>query len=1160
MIRTLSKKFLLASVLALFTLILTLFSAPGAWAQQTNRTTATATTNYASLVNPFIATGASSASPSGWGDGDTFPGADSPFGMVQWSPDTVNTPSGGYDTNDNRIKGFSLTHLSGAGCSVFGDVPFMPYVGAVTNSPSSNASQYVSTFSHANETAYAGYYSVALNNGVTTQLTTTQRSGAGSFTYPAGQTASLLVNTSGSANGVSAAQTTVSGNTITGSATSGGFCGAGDRYTIYFWAQFSQSFATTGTWSGSTVTAGGTSVSGTSSGVYVTFNTSSSTVITVRVGISFVSAANAQANVNQEDPSGTAFSTVLAQSTQTWNNYLGEIQATGGTSAQTEIFYTAMYHALLQPNVFSDDNGQYVGFDNQVHTVASGHAQYANFSGWDIYRSEAQLLAFLAPTQASDIAQSMVNDYSQSGQLPKWSLNNAETYVMVGDPADAILADIYAFGGTGFDTTTALTAMVKEATTTNNIRPGLNYLESLGYLPENGTYGCCNYYGSASSTLEYNSADFALGAFAQALGNTGDYQEFVNRAQDWQNLLNTSDKYLEPRNVNGSFAYSPYDPTSGNGWVEGDGAQYNWLVPFNLAGLFQAEGGNSSIVTRLNTFFSQLNGGPNSSNAFLGNEPTLETPWEYDYAGAPYQTQNVVRQVENTLYTTAPGGLAGNDDLGEMSSWYVWAAMGMYPETPGLANMALTSPLFPSITVNRPSGQTITISAPGASATTFYVQSLSVNGTASSNDWLPPSFIANGGTLTYTLSTTANTSWGAAATNEPPSYGSVGAFSTGFESGQPQPTWTDTVDSSGQPAGGSSNIGGICCSLTGPEAGVRTGETAHTGSAALMYSGLDNSATSSYAYMEIFDLTGQNITVTPSTVLTYWIYPQSSATSNLVSGNNSSCVAVDLIFSDNTNLRDSGATDQNGNRAHPASQCGTLKMDSWNRETVNLGAFVNGKTIVRIDLGYDQPANTGGYRGYIDDLSIAQANSPLNNAGISDDSNQGSASFDTSGFSYSAEALAAKGYTPGATVSVNGFSYVWPNVASGLNDNVVASGQTIQVTGKAGASQLSFLGSSTNGPSTGTLTITYTDGTTQTATIGFTDWTLNGGGAALSYSNIVACTMTYRNSSSGTSQQITTDVFATTPIALNTSKQIASITLPASVNQGLIHIFTWSIS
>lgn len=197
------------------------------------------------------------------------------------------------------------------------------------------------------------------------------------------------------------------------------------------------------------------------------------------------------------------------------------------------------------------------------------------------------------------------------------------------------------------------------------------------------------------------------------------------------------------------------------------------------------------------------------------------------------------------------------------------------------------------------------------------------------------------------------------------------AFSTGFESGQPRPTWTNTVDSAGYPAGGSVNVGGICCSLSGPESGVRTNETAHSGSSALMYSGLDNSTTTSYAYMKLFDLTGQNLTVNSNTILSYWIYPQSSATSNLVSGTNSSCVAIDLIFSDNTNLRDSGATDQSGNRAHPAYQCGKLKMDNWNLETINLGAFVNGKTIVRIDLGYDQPANTGGYRGYVDDLSIS---------------------------------------------------------------------------------------------------------------------------------------------------------------------------------------------
>jgi predicted alpha-1,2-mannosidase len=773
----LSKRCLLVGALALFILSLTLFSAPGAWAHTANRTTPTkhavaAVTNAASLVNPFI--GTTSEPSSAGGSGDTFPGADAPFGMVQWSPDTVNKQAGGYDYTDNRIKGFSLTHLSGAGCGTYGDIPFMPYTGAVTNSPSSNASQYISTYSHSNEHASAGYYSVKLDNGVTTQLTTTQRSGAGSFTYPSGQTASLLLNVSGSNNGVIGSQATISdGDTISGMANSSGFCGPGNPYTVYFWAQFSQPFASTGTWNGGSVTGGSTSVSGTNVGAYVTFNTSNSTTITARVGLSFVSVANAQANVNQEDPAGTSFASVLAQSTQTWNNQLGEIAIGGGTNDQTTIFYTSLYHALLYPNIFSDDNGQYIGFDNQIYSVPSGHAQYANYSGWDIYRSEAQLLAFLAPSQASDIAQSMVNDYAQSGGLPKWSRANSENETMVGDPADAMLADIYAFGGTNFDTTTALKDMVQEATVANNIRPGLNYLESLGYLPVDGTYGCCNFYGPAATTLEYNSADFALGAFAQALGNTADYQEFVNRAQDWQNLLNTSDHTLEPRNANGSFAYQPFDPTSSNGWVEGSGAQYNWMVPFNLAGLFQAEGGNSAIISRLNSFFSQLNAGTNTAYAFVGNEPSVETPWEYDYAGEPYQAQNIVRQTQNTLYFNQAGGLPGNDDLGEMSSWYIWSALGMYPETPGLANMALNSPLFPSITVSRPGGQTITINAPNASASTFYIQNLSVNGATSNNDWLPPSFIANGGTLNFTLSTTANTSWASAAANEPPSYGSV---------------------------------------------------------------------------------------------------------------------------------------------------------------------------------------------------------------------------------------------------------------------------------------------------------------------------------------------------------------------------------------------------
>jgi predicted alpha-1,2-mannosidase len=990
-------------------------------AQRANHSLSSATTNYAGLVDPFTGTGASPVGPGGWGNGDTFPGADAPFGMVQWSPDTVNAYAGGYDHGDNRIRGFSLTHLSGAGCNGYGDIPFMPYPGTVTSSPASNPSQYVSTFSHSNESAYAGYYKVGLDSGVTTELTTTQRSGSARLTYPSGKPATLLINVSGSINGDSADQVTINGNSVSGSATSNGFCGSGANYTVYFYAKFSKPITGSGTWQNGTVSPNvktvkgrsqaspavkqanaaqakvfknhdtsaqsrqqaaapaNTSASGPGAGAYVTFDTSQGSSVVVSVGLSYVSTANAQANLTQEQPS-TDFNTVLAQSTQTWNTYLGEINVSGGTTAQTATFYSALYHVFLFPSVFSDDNGQYIGFDGKLYTEPSGHVQYANYSGWDIYRSEAQLLGLLAPSQAGDMAQSMVNDYAQSGQLPKWSFANTETYVMVGDPADPIIADFYAFGGTGFDTQSALNAMVKEATQTNNIRPGLNYLQNIGYLPSDGSYGCCNYYGAASTTLEYNTADFAIGAFAGAIGNSGVHNQFVDRAQDWENLLNTNDGYLEPRNANTSFP-SPYDPTSGNNWVEGDGAQYNWMVPFNLGGLFANEGGTSAIVSRLNTFFTKLDDGPNSSYAFLGNEPTLETPWEYDYAGAPYQTQNIVRQVENTLYSTGPGGLPGNDDLGQTSSWYVFAAMGLFPETPGTANLVITSPLFSSITLKRPGGQTIQINAPGASASTYYIQSLNVNGTATQKPWLPASFITGNQTLDFTLSTSANTSWGSDPSNAPPSYGSVngvgGTFSSGLESSSPQPNWVNSVDTAGYPAGGISNVAGICCGLKGPETAIRSTsdvndtEYAHGGSFALMYSGASQGKATEYAYDQLFDLSGQGVTVGANTTLSYWIYPQSSTANTLVTGSNSTCVAIDLIFSDGSNLRDSGALDQNGNRAHPAYQCGHLTLDSWNHVTVKLGSYVNGKTVTRIDLGYDQPNGNGGYRGYLDDISIS---------------------------------------------------------------------------------------------------------------------------------------------------------------------------------------------
>lgn len=734
---------------------------------------ASASTDYTSLVDPFTGTGQQSDSI--YHGGDTFPGADYPFGLVQWSPDTQQTYNGGYSYGDSSIQGFSLTHISGAGCNIYQDIPFMPYVGSVSTStsPGSSWSSYKSSFSHANESASPGYYQVTLGNGVNTQLTVTQHTGLASFTYPASGTATLLLNTSGSSTGVTASQIAIGANTISGYATSGSFCGRSDTYTVYFWAEFSSNFASTGTWSGSTVTAGGTSSTGTSSGGYVTFNTSSTTTITARVGVSFVSTANAESNVTSEDASSD-FATVHTSAKAAWNALLGEIQITGGTSTQQATFYTAMYHALLYPSVFSDANRQYIGTDGAVHTLASGQsAQYANFSGWDIYRSEIQLITLLDPKVASDIAQSMVNDYTQGGQFPKWMVANSESYVMIGDPADPIIAEIYAFGGTSFDTSTALTGLLKEATVANNVRPGLSWLESLGYLPTDGSsssYGCCYINGTAATTLEYNADDFALSQFASVLGDTTDSATLLTRAQDWKNIWRGADHFLEPKKISGAFPliYNPYSESS---WVEGDGYQYTWLVPFNYATLINYMGGNSSANSRLDTLLSSLMGGQVlTNNAWLGNETTLETPWIYDYSGEPYKTQEVVRRAINDLWYTGSTGMPGNDDLGEMSSWYVWSALGMYPETPGTANLVLASPLFTSVTITRPGGQVIQINAPAAATSTYYVQSLLVNGATWSQPWIPASIITSGGTLTYTLGTTANTSWGSASTAVPPSY------------------------------------------------------------------------------------------------------------------------------------------------------------------------------------------------------------------------------------------------------------------------------------------------------------------------------------------------------------------------------------------------------
>jgi predicted alpha-1,2-mannosidase len=685
------------------------------------------------------------------------------MGMVQWSPDTISNPPGGYSYDDSIVKGLSLTHFSGRGCQVYQDFPFMPYVGDISSSPATHSSLYYSSFSHGGEVARPGYYRVHLDRpNVTAELSVTPHAGLGQFAFPASTASTVMINAGGSVNGNSNSNATIipSQNEVTGSAQSTVGCGS-NPYALYFAAKFDRSFSAFGTWSGDSVNHGSSSGVGQHAGAFLVFDTTSNRVVRVQVGISFVSVANAQSNLATETPSFDLAS-VARNADAAWNDRLNSIQVAGGTLDETVAFYTALYHVFFHPNIFSDANGQYIGFDGLVHTVPDGHVQYENIPGWDSYRTHIRLLSILAPSAASDVAQSLVNDAQQGGgSLPRWEQANADSHGMSGDDGDVIIQDAFAFGATNFDTAGALHAMISGQP---QIREGYAEYVKLGYVPADLSSGLS----SASITLEYANDDFAIAQFAKAIGNSTAYDTYLQRSGNWQHLFNTTSGYIQPRNASGAWAKG-FQPTSGKGFQEGDSAQYTWMVSFDLRGLLDKMGGNSAVVNRLDAFFSKLNDGPNSPYAWMGNEPSVEVPWEYDFAQAPSHAQDVVRLIETQLYNNSPGGLPGNDDGGEMSSWYVFATIGLYPEITAVGGFVIGSPLFSSVTVNLAGGHTLKVNAPQASDAQPYVQDLKIDGTPTTSLWLPWSSVQNGTTLDFTLGGTAS-SWGGSPQDAPPSY------------------------------------------------------------------------------------------------------------------------------------------------------------------------------------------------------------------------------------------------------------------------------------------------------------------------------------------------------------------------------------------------------
>jgi len=727
-------------------------------------TEASSLENLTQDVNPFIGTASSSPYPCGGAcGGNTFPGAAYPMGMVQWSPDTVSNPPGGYDYNDSTIKGLSLTHFSGRGCQVYEDFPFMPYVGSVTTSPAAQASVYYSSFSHKTETARPGYYEVHLDGpNVTAELSVTPHTGVGQFVYPPSTVSTMIINAGGSVNGDASSGVSIipASDEVTGSAESTVGCGS-NPYLVYFAARFDRPFSSYGTWDGDAVDQGSGTSSGQSTGAFVVFDTTSDQVVGVQVGISFVSTANAELNLASEN-AGFDLPSVARQAAAAWNDRLNSVRVEGGTTNETVTFYTALYHLFFHPNIFSDVNGQYIGFDGLVHTVPSGHAQYENIPGWDSYRTQIRLLSILAPSTASDVVQSLVNDAQQGdGSLPRWEQANADSHGMSGDDGDVMIADAYAFGATSFDTSGALQAMINGQ---SQEREGYADYVSLGYVPADLSSGLP----SASITLEYANDDFAIAQFARALGDSTDYGTYLQRSGNWQNVFNAGSQFMQPRNTDGSWAQG-FDPSTQDGFQEGNSAQYSWMVTFDLSGLFSDMGGNSAVLNRLDTFFSSLNAGPNSPYAWMGNEPSVEVPWEYDFAQAPSQTQEAVRNIETQLWSDSPGGMPGNDDGGEMSSWYIFAAIGLYPEITATGGFVIGSPLFTSVTVELSGGHALQIDAPQASDAQPYVQGLSLDGSPVTSLWLPWGSVDNGAVLDFALGATPS-GWGSSPQDAPPSY------------------------------------------------------------------------------------------------------------------------------------------------------------------------------------------------------------------------------------------------------------------------------------------------------------------------------------------------------------------------------------------------------
>lgn len=711
----------------------------------------------AQYVNPFIGTG---------GHGHTFPGATVPFGMVQLSPDTRIDGSwdgcGGYHYSDSMVYGFSHTHLSGTGVSDYGDILLMPLI----NKSSFSNKEYSSVFSHDDETASAGYYSVMIHGKkVKAELTASARTGFHRYIFNEPGTATVILDLVHRDKAYSSQLEIHNKSHVSGHRYSDAWA---KQQMLFFDIQFSKEFENYDVERNEDITSPEPPYRNRHKDnikAAFHFKVNKGDTLLVKCALSGVSESGAWHNMEAEIPHWD-FETVRKQAFESWNKELNRIEIKGGTEEQRKVFYTALYHCMIAPNIYNDVSGNYRGRDLQVHR-ADGHDYYTVFSLWDTFRALHPLLTIIDKKRTLDFIRTMLLQYQQGGLLPVWELAANETECMIGYHSVPVITDAAFKDVTDFDKSLALEAIRKSAEAKQRY--------GLGAYIRNGFLSAEDEHESVSKTLEYAYDDWCIAQFALHIGDSAVYKTYSQRAQYWKNLFDPSTGFIRPRQ-NGSFL-TPFDPHEvNNNYTEANGWQYTFFVPQDISGMISRLGGIKSFEKKLDELFTAIDKTTGRQQADItgligqyahGNEPSHHVAYLYNYAAAPWKTQQRARQIMNDFYNNSPDGLIGNEDCGQMSAWYIMSAMGFYSVTPGSDLFAIGSPLFDEVKIKLENGKTFVIKAEKQSHKNTYIQSAMLNGNPYPKSFFRYQDLKNGGELKFTMGSKPNEKFGTATGDFP---------------------------------------------------------------------------------------------------------------------------------------------------------------------------------------------------------------------------------------------------------------------------------------------------------------------------------------------------------------------------------------------------------